>query len=98
MEDSILTLPRSLRLGVESPLQEVSRASAPQECVSFYYHAPARQHYIGHSRNLNSLEHRIIHAHVVSLGADGVLAVRIKDHQIRVTAHRDRAFARIQAK
>ena len=35
---------------------------------------------------------------MVSLHADGVLAVRIEDHQVCIAAHRDRALARIQAK
>src|SRR6266478_3638940 len=85
-------------LRVERSLQEFSRAGTSQEFVCFYHHAPARQHHIGHARNLNSLEHGVIDAHVVSLRTDGVLPVRIEDHEIRVTAHRDRALAWIQAK
>src|SRR5437016_155799 len=85
-------------LRVECSLQEFSRAGASQEFVCFYHHSPARQHSVGHARNLNSFEHRIIDAHVVSLRANCVLAVRIEDHEVRVTAHRDRALARIQAK
>src|SRR5258708_39214389 len=85
-------------LRIESSLQELSRTRASQKLIRLHDHAAARQHYVGHSRNLNSFEHRIVDAHVVSLRADGVLAVRIKDHEIRVTADRDRALARIQAK
>src|SRR5438105_1313514 len=84
-------------LRVECSLQEFSRTRTSQELIAFHNHAPARQHSVGHARNLNSFEHRIIDAHVVSLRTDGVLAVRIEDHEIRVTAHCDRALARIQA-
>src|SRR6266566_3279770 len=60
-------------LRVECSLQEFSRAGTSQEFVCFYHHAPARQHSIGHARNLNSLEHRVIDELLRSLRADGVL-------------------------
>lgn len=47
----------TLRLRVERPLEEVSRARMSQKLIRFYYHAAARQHSVGHARNLNSLEH-----------------------------------------
>src|ERR1019366_2951702 len=89
---------RDLGLGIERPLEKVSRARASQKFISFHNHAAARQHRVGHARNLNSLEHRIIDAHVVRLCADGVLAFGVEDHQIRIATHGDRALARIQAK
>src|SRR5260370_30233733 len=88
----------NLGLRVESALEEVPRACTSQELVCFHYYPAARQHGVGHSCDLNSLEHRIVDAHVVSLRADRVLAVWIKDHQIRVTANCDRALARIETK
>ena len=47
---------------------------------------------------LDALEHRVVHSHVVSLGADRVFALGIEDHEIGVAADRDRSFARIQTK
>src|SRR5271170_6387659 len=87
-----------LRLRVESPLQEVTRTRTSQKLIPFHNHTAARQHGIGHTRNLNSLEHRIVNAHMMSLYTDGVLAVRIEDHQVRIADDGDRALARIQTK
>src|SRR5205814_6724439 len=50
-----------------------------------------------HNSVLDSLKHRLLHAHVVSFGADGVFAVRIEDNQVSVAAYRNRSFAWIQA-
>ncbi len=70
----------------------------PRVLKSFpiYHHPAARQNYIRHARDLDALEHGIVHAHVVSLGADGLLALGIENHQVRVAADRNRPFARIQ--
>src|SRR5580692_9351260 len=83
-------------LGVERPLKKISGARASQKFVAFHDHASTRQYVIWHPCNLNALKHRIVDTHMVSLRADGVLTIRIEDHQIRVAAHGDRALARIQ--
>src|SRR5580658_9262516 len=74
-------LPKTmLRLRVESPLEKITRARASQEFIPFDDHDAAREHGVGHARNLNSFKHRIVNAHVMSLCTDGMLAVRIKYH------------------
>src|SRR5258708_37459873 len=89
---------RGLGVRVESASQKLPSTGSSQEFIRLYYHAAPRQHYVGHASDFNPLEHRIIDAHVVSLRADRVFAIRIKNHQVRVTAHGDSALARIQAK
>src|ERR1700733_13360402 len=45
---------------------------------------------------MNAFEHGIVHAHVMSLGADRVLALGIENYEVGVAADRDRSLTRIQ--
>ena len=71
---------------------------AAEKLVSFHHHAAAGENDVGHACYLNAFEHRVIHAHVVSPGADGVFALGVENHEIGVAADGDRSLARIQAK
>src|SRR5437867_9172590 len=60
-------------LCVSRSLKELPLPCAAQKFIPVNHHAPSREDSIRHTRDLDSLKHRIIHAHVVSFGADGVL-------------------------
>lgn len=53
---------------------------------------------LGGTLDLDALEHGIVHAHVVGLGADDFFVVGIEDDEVGVGANGDGAFARIEAK
>src|SRR5438445_12761884 len=84
-------------LCVSRSLKELPLPCAAQKFLPANHHAPSREDSIRHTRDLDSLKHRIIHAHVVSFGADGVFAVGIEDNQVGVAADGDRSFSWIQA-
>src|SRR5204863_1239261 len=84
-------------LCVSRSLKELPLPCAAQKFIPVNHHAPSREDSIRHTRDLDSLKHRIIHAHVVSFGADGVFAVGIEDNQVGVAADGDRSFSWIQA-
>src|SRR5207244_3955267 len=78
-------------LCVSRSLKELPLPCAAQKFIPVNHHAPSREDSIRHTRDLDSLKHRIIHAHVVSFGADGVFAVWLEDNQIGVAAEGGRA-------
>src|ERR1700687_3173553 len=78
-------------------LDELTLSRAAIELVARDQNASAREHDIGHAGHLDALEHGIVHAHVMSLGAYGVLALGIEDDEVGVTAHRNRPLAGIDA-
>src|SRR5258708_38184177 len=82
---------------VHRPFQKVSLPGLAMELVAIHEHAAAGKHHVGHTFDLDAFKHGVIHAHVVGLGADGVLAVGVKDHKIGVTANSNRSFARVEA-
>src|SRR5437660_10736776 len=84
-------------LCVSRSLKELPLPRAAQKFIPVNHHAPSREDSIRHTRDLDSLKHRIIHAHVVGFGADGVFAVRIEDNQVSVAAYRNRSLAWMQA-
>src|SRR5437870_1787905 len=78
--------------------QELSLSGTAQKPISIHHDTTSGEHDVGHSRNLNAFEHRVVHSHVVSLGADRVFTGMIKDHQVSIAANCDRSLAWIQAK
>src|SRR5580704_8874800 len=56
-------------------LEEFSGAGATQKFIVFHQDTAAREHHVGHTRHLNSFEHGIVHAHVMSLYANRVRAI-----------------------
>src|SRR5713101_3197755 len=83
---------------VSGPPEKLSLSGPSQEFVAFHHNSPTGKYDVGHTRDLDALKHGVIHSHVVSRGADGVLAVRIKNHQVGIAAGSDRALAWIQTK
>src|SRR4029077_14178646 len=86
-----------LLLGIELALEKFSRAGTPHEFVGFHDHAAAREHGVGYAGDLYPFKHRIVDSHVMSLCADRVFALGIKNDQVGIAAHRDCSLARIQA-
>src|SRR5262249_30414351 len=81
---------------ISRALQKLSLSRAAQKLIPLHNHPPAAQHHIRHAGNLNAFEHRVINAHVVRLGADGVLALGIEDDHVSVAAYCDRSLARVE--
>src|SRR6266481_3057145 len=81
---------------VHRPFQKVSLPGLAMELVAIHEHAAAGKHHVGHAFDIDAFKHGVIHAHVVGLGADGVLAVGVKDHKIGVTANSHGAFLRVE--
>src|SRR5205807_2137393 len=88
----------SLSSAVDCSLQEVSLSGLAMELVSFHQHAASGEHYVRHAFDLDAFEHRVVHAHVMGLGADGMFTVGIEDHQVGVAANCNGAFTRVEAK
>ena len=82
---------------VNSPFQKASLSWLAVEFLSIHNYLAAGKHYVRHAFYPDAFKHRIIHAHVVGLGADGVLAVGVEDDEIGITAYGDGAFARVEA-
>src|SRR5580704_135637 len=87
-----------VHLRVSGPSEKLALSGTAQELVPFHDDAASGKNNVGHARHLNAFEHRVIHSHVVSLGADGVFALRIENHEISIAADRDGSLARVQAK
>src|ERR1700704_5347263 len=88
----------AIHLRISGAPQERSLAGASQELFPFHHNPAARKNYLGHPGDLDAFEHRVIDAHVVRPGADGVLALRVKDYEVGIAADSDCPFARIQSK
>src|SRR5215472_6635522 len=80
---------------ISRPFQEASLACLTVELIAFHEHPAAGENDVRHASNFDALEHRVIHAHMVGLGADDLLPIGIEDYQIGVTAYSHRAFARV---
>ena len=52
---------------------------------------------VGIAFHVEAFEHGIIHAHVMRRGADGVVGIRIPEHDIGVAANGNLALLGIQA-
>src|SRR6266404_4633601 len=83
--------------GASASLDELTLTRAAKKLLALDQNASAGEHHVGHAGHLDAFEHGVVHAHVMGLGADGVLALGIEDDQVGITAHRDRAFTGIEA-
>src|SRR5207244_13275896 len=54
-------------------------------------HVPPRDDSLRHTPNPAAFISAIVHAHVMRFGADGLLPVRIKDHDVRIRSDGDRS-------
>src|SRR5919204_3184077 len=68
-----------------------------KKLVSLYQHPSPQKHDVRHAFYPNSFKHGVVHAHVVSFGADGVLAVGIEYDEVGIAAHSNCALLRIKA-
>ena len=73
-------------------------AGAADEFAGFDDGAAAGEDGFGCAFYFDSFEHGIVHAHVVSFGADDFFVVGIEDDEVGVGADGDGAFARVEAK
>src|SRR5579872_7280510 len=89
-----ILLPRSTARGA---LQVLAAAGLAQELAIVYDHFSARHHHTRVALHAEAFEHRVIHAHVMRLGADGMIRVGIPQHDIRVAAGGQHAFTRVHA-
>src|SRR5271165_756938 len=87
----------SIHLRIGRPSQEFSLSGAAHELVSFHHDSSARKNDVRHACDLYAFEHRVVHAHVMRGGANGVLALGVENHQVGVAAYSDRSLARIKA-
>src|SRR5688572_2986977 len=79
-------------------LEKSSVPGPSAEFASLDDQLAARQHHVYIALHLKSLEHRVIHTHVMRGGADGVVCLWVPDHEVGVTAYRDFPLAWIHAK
>src|SRR5580700_7623151 len=89
---AVCSLEGSVRLAAE----ELARAGAADEFSRVNHGAPAGKNFSRRSFDLNPLEHRIVHTHVVGFCADDLFFVGIKNYQVRVGANRNGSFTRIK--
>src|SRR6266478_8191579 len=92
-----LTSTGDLNSGVGLAAEELAGAGAADEFAGVDDGAAAGEDGFGRAFDADALEHGIVHAHVVGLGADDFLVVGIEDHQVGVGADGDGAFARVEA-
>src|SRR2546429_1838293 len=88
----------SRQTGVSLAAQELAGAGAADEFSTIDDGAAAGEHGLGRAFNADALEHGIVHAHVVSFGADDFFVMGVEDHQVCVGADGDGAFAWIKTK
>src|SRR5579862_2333010 len=81
-----------------APLDELALSCTAEEFLPFDQNAPAGEHNIRHTGDLDAFEHGIVDAHVMGLSADGVFALGIENDQVCVAADCDSPFARIESK
>src|SRR3979490_967336 len=82
---------------ISLPPKEFTGARPARKCSLIDNYAAARKNGSGHALHANSLEHGVVHAHVMRLRADYLFGVRIENHKVGVRAYRNRSFARVQA-
>src|SRR6266478_6161512 len=92
-----LTSTGDLNSGVGLAAKELAGAGAVDEFAGVDDGAATGENGFGRAFDADALEHGIVHAHVVGLGADDVFVIGIEDHQVGVRADGDGAFARIEA-
>jgi len=73
-----------------------ARAADKFSCVN--HGSPAREDSFRCAFNLNALEHRIVHAHVVCFCADDLLIAWVKNHEVGVRSDRNGSFAGVETK
>src|ERR1035438_5477932 len=76
-------------------LEILAAAWLAVELAAIHNHLAAREHRARVAATFVSLEHGVIHAHVMCLRTDGVLGVGVPDDQIGVRSRRDFALLRI---
>src|SRR5258708_31593812 len=91
-----LTSTADLEAGVSLAAEELAGAGAADEFGSVDDGAAAGENGLGSALDADALEHGIVHAHVVGLGADDFFVIGIEDHQVGVGADGDGAFARVK--
>src|SRR5258707_6674630 len=82
---------------ISLPPKEFTGARPARKFSVIDDYAAARKNGSGHALHANSLEHGVVHAHVMRLRADHLIGVRIENHKVGVRAYRNRSFARVQA-
>src|SRR6266446_2834211 len=82
---------------ISLPPKELTGARPARKFSAIDNYAAARKNSSGHALHANSLEHGVVHAHVMRLRADHLFGVRIENHKVGVRAYRNRSFARVQA-
>ena len=78
-------------------LQKISRTGLPCKFSVFDNRPAARKDGLRDALHANPLKHGVVHAHVMSFGADDLLFVGIEDDQIRIGADRHGSFSGIEA-
>src|SRR5437763_9504349 len=86
------SLPLESRIGLAA--EELAGAGAADEFSRVDDGAAAGENGLGRALNLDALEHRVIHAHVMRFGADDFFLIGIEEDKIGIRADGDRSFAR----
>src|SRR5271157_3461357 len=76
-------------------LQVLAPSGPSEELFPFYDDLAPGENHAGVSLHGETLEHRIVHLHVMSAGPDRVGRLRVPEDDIRVTARGDLPFARV---
>ena len=87
-----------MHLRISRAPQKLSLPRVAEKFVFFHHNSTPRENNVGHSRNLYAFKHRVIHAHVVSLGANGVFPLGIEDHEVGIAADCNGSLSWIQTK
>lgn len=77
--------------------KELACAGASYKFSCVDYGAPPREDCFWRSLDVNSLEHRIVHTHVVGFCADDLLFIGVENYEVGVRAYGDGSFAGIEA-
>src|SRR6266545_2473741 len=75
---------------------ELSRALPPVPFAVLHQDLAALHDHLGQALHLPPLVARVVHVHVVGLGGDGPLVVRVEHHDVGVEPRGDRPLARVQ--
>src|SRR6266705_5368214 len=81
---------------ISLPPKEFTGARPARKFSVIDDYAAARKNGSGDALHMNSLEHGVVHAHVMRLRADHLFSVRVENHKVGIRAHRNRSFARVQ--
>src|SRR5215472_8549938 len=88
----------TLKAGVRLAAEELAGARAADEFSVVDDSTATGKNGFWRAFDLDALEHGIVHAHVMRLGADNFLVIRIEEHEVRIRADGDGTFARVKAK